>query len=49
MIRPFLGSGDGLDITDILVTAVARELGRRYGGNEALNRLEAERLLLDAL
>ena len=49
VIRPFFGPTEGLDITDILIAAVARELSRRYGGNEPLNRLEAERLLLDAL
>ena len=49
VIRPFFGPMEGLDVTDVLVSAVARELSRQYGGNEALNRLEAERLLFDAL
>ena len=49
VIRPFFGPTEGLDITDVLIAAVSRELSRRYGGNEQLNRLEAERLLLDAL
>ncbi len=49
VIRPFLGPQEGLDVTETLIAAVAGELSRRYGGNETLNRLEAERLLLEAL
>ena len=49
VIRPFFGPQEGLDVTDILIEAVAHELGQRFGGNKMLNHLEAERLLLDAL
>lgn len=33
------------DLESLLVDAVAHELGRRYGGNAVLNRLEAAALL----
>lgn len=42
-------TGDGnwtaRDLETFLVDAVARELGRRFGGNPVLNRLEAASLL----
>lgn len=40
-IRPFRDAAHPIDVTDALVEAVARELGRRCGGNAVLNRLEA--------
>lgn len=49
VVHPFLGPEEGLDITDALVAALATELDRAYGGNETLNRLEAERLLLEVI
>jgi hypothetical protein len=49
VIHPYFGPPEGLDVTGALIDAVARELQTRYGGNEQLNRLEAERLLEDAI
>lgn len=46
VVRPELGPPEGIDVTDAVVRAVARELTERLGGNEALNTLEAERLVL---
>ena len=36
---------DTSDLESFLVEAIARELGRRFGGNAVLNRLEASALL----
>ena len=36
---------DASDLESFLVEAIARELGRRFGGNAVLNRLEASALL----
>lgn len=44
-IRPLADPGRELDITRTLVSAIAAELWRLYGGNETLNWLEAERHL----
>jgi hypothetical protein len=48
MLRPFMGPPEGLDVTEALVRAVAAELARHGGGNDTLNWLEAESILLDA-
>lgn len=44
-IRPSLDPHRELDVTKLLVAAIAQELGKQYGGNEALNWLEAEQQL----
>ena len=43
--RPISDPSAELDVTDAVVTAVAHQLGRALGGNDALNRLEAEHQL----
>jgi hypothetical protein len=45
VIRPVQEAHRELDITHRLVSAIAEELWRRYGGNEQLNWIEAERHL----
>ncbi len=42
IVRPLANPRIRLDLSDCLVEAIARELGRRFGGNPLLNRLEAE-------
>lgn len=45
LIRPVLDGHREVDIAHCLVSAIAQELWRRYGGNEQLNWIEAERHL----
>ncbi len=45
LVRPLAEPQREVDVTDRLVSAIAEELWRRYGGNAALNWLEAERHL----
>jgi hypothetical protein len=42
VIRPLEEPHRELDVTHLLVSAIAEELWRLYGGNEELNWLEAE-------
>ena len=49
IVRPLANSRIRLDVGDCLVDAIARELGRRCGGNAMLNRLEAEAHLANLL
>ncbi len=44
-IRPSLDPRREIDITTRLVAAIADELAKQYGGNDALNWLEAEQHL----
>lgn len=44
-IRPVADPQREIDLTNRLVSAIAEELWRLYGGNEHLNWLEAERHL----
>ncbi len=44
-IRPALDARTQVDVTHALISAIAYELWKRYGGNEQLNWLEAERHL----
>jgi len=44
-VRPAADPGRELDLTHRLVSAIAEELWRLYGGNEQLNWIEAERHL----
>lgn len=48
-VRPFLGDGTTIDVTDTVIAAIAAELGRRFGGNAVLNLIEARRLLDELL
>lgn len=45
IIRPVQDAQRELDVTHSIVSAIAEELWRRYGGNEQLNWIEAERHL----
>jgi hypothetical protein len=45
IIRPVANPEREIDLTERLVSAIAEELWRLYGGNEQLNWLEAERHL----
>jgi hypothetical protein len=45
IIRPVMDPQQEVDLTRKLVSAIAEELWRLYGGNEQLNWLEAERHL----
>jgi hypothetical protein len=42
-IRPSADPTHDIDVTTCLVAALAAELWRRYGGNDVVNWLEAER------
>ncbi len=42
LIRPMLDPRREIDLTEVLVSAIAEELWRHYGGNEQLNWIEAE-------
>ncbi len=46
-IRPSSAPGCEIDLTGVLVRAVAEELWRAHGGNDVLNWMEAERFILD--
>jgi len=41
IVRPLVDPETTLDLTDAVIDAIARELGRAFGGNAVLNRLEA--------
>jgi hypothetical protein len=41
-IRPHVEPQRDLDVTDLLISTIARELGRLYGGDDWINRAEAE-------
>jgi hypothetical protein len=45
VIRPIVDPQREIDLTNRLVSAIAEELWRLYGGNDHLNWLEAERHL----
>jgi len=50
IIKPMLEPNDELDVTDAVIEALANALSDAYeGGNEVLNRLEAEHHLLGIL
>ena len=49
VIHPVHGPGEGVDVTKALVDAVAMVLWKLQGGNESVNRLEAEMLLEKAM
>lgn len=44
-IRPMVDPLQQIDVTKLLIAAIAEELWRRYGGNAELNWLEAQRHL----
>lgn len=44
-IRPLLDPQRELDVTDVVVRAIATRIAEEFGGNDQLNRLEAERQL----
>jgi hypothetical protein len=48
VVTPTLDS-TALDVTESLVGAIAAQLWKRFGGNDVVNWLEAERLLQQAL
>lgn len=48
-MKPLFGPRGGMDVTGVVATAIAEHLSAVLGGNEVLNRLEAERLLHQAL
>ena len=43
--RPIADPSTEIDVTEAVVAAVAHQLERALGGNDALNRLEAEHQL----
>jgi hypothetical protein len=45
-VRPLLHPQCTLDLHEPLVRAIEVEIGRRFGGNPVLNRLEAEAQLM---
>ncbi|MBN2559463.1 MAG: hypothetical protein JXQ75_00845 [Phycisphaerae bacterium] len=45
VIHPVHGPDEGVDVTKALVEAIAMILWKLQGGNEPVNRLEAEMLL----
>jgi hypothetical protein len=49
VIYPVHGPDEGIDVTGVLVEAIALALWKVQGGNEPVNRLEAEMLLERAL
>jgi hypothetical protein len=49
IVRPAHGPTGGIDVTDAVVQTIAVALNERMGGNDVLNRLEAERLLARVL
>ena len=48
VVHPLFGS-EGIDITQQIVEAIARELWKKRGGNDLLNWLEAERLFAETM
>lgn len=49
VIYPFHGPNEGVDVTDVLIDAVAQVLWKLQGGNEPVNQLEARVLLERAM
>lgn len=49
LVHPLLGPPEGLDVTQAVTRALAEELWRRFGGNDVLNWVEAERLVREEL
>lgn len=49
VIYPVHGPDEGVDVTNALVEAIAMILWKLQGGNEPVNRLEAEMLLEKAM
>lgn len=49
VVHPYHGPRDGVDVTEILVDAVAQVLWKLQGGSESTNRLEARALLEQAM
>lgn len=49
VIHPEEGPAEGIDVTQGVVGVIASELWRLRGGNDVLNWIEAERLLIHAL
>jgi hypothetical protein len=49
VIYPVHGPDEGVDVTEALVEAIAMILWKLQGGNEPVNRLEAELLLEKAM
>jgi hypothetical protein len=49
LVRPLVDPETTLDLTDAVADAIARELGRAFGGNPVLNRLEADAHLASLL
>jgi hypothetical protein len=49
VIRPLIDRRRRVDVTDVVISAIAAHLGRLFGGNDVLNMLEAERALQEAL
>jgi hypothetical protein len=49
VIYPVHGPDEGVDVTEALVEAIAMILWKLQGGNEPVNRLEAEMLLEKAV
>jgi hypothetical protein len=49
VIYPVHGPDEGIDVTKALVEAIAMILWKLQGGNEPVNRLEAEMLLENAM
>jgi hypothetical protein len=47
VLRPMLGPHDGLDVTQAVTRAIAQELWNLHGGNDVMNWIEAERLLVE--
>lgn len=49
IVHPPAGPRGGIDLTERVVGVIADELWKRHGGNDVLNWIEAERLLIQAL
>lgn len=49
MVRPIADPGKTIDVSEALTKAVAHRLWEHHGGNDALNWLEAERLVQELL
>lgn len=49
VVHPPAGPRGGIDLTERVVGVIAEELSRRHGGNDVLNWIESERLLIQAL
>jgi len=49
VVRPIFGPAGGMDVTAAVIDLIADQLAALHQGNDILNRIEAERLLNDAL